>query len=95
MIALRFGSNTCGYREMHPSWEYKLWTDEANRDLVKEHYPWLLEVYDGFPENIMRADTARVLYMHHYGGAPFLSWALHLLPGVRLLLFSLVANVQG
>jgi len=53
---------------MHPAWEYKLWTDEANRNLVKEHYPWLLETYDGFPENIMRADTARILYMHHYGG---------------------------
>lgn len=62
-------------REMHPAWEYKLWTDEANRKLVKEHYPWLLETYDSFPENIMRADTARVLYMHHYGGKFMISTA--------------------
>jgi hypothetical protein len=36
---------------------------------VAEHYPWLLETYDAFPENIMRADTARILYMHRFGGA--------------------------
>lgn len=55
-------------REMHPAWEYKLWTDDENRDLVEKDYPWLLETYDAFPENIMRADTARVLYMHKHGG---------------------------
>ncbi|CAL8462282.1 g1813 [Coccomyxa elongata] len=55
-------------RDMHPTWEYRLWTDEANRELVRDHYPWLLETYDSFPENIMRADTARVLYLHKYGG---------------------------
>ena len=54
---------------MHPAWEYRLWTDVANRALVAEHYPWLLETYDAFPENIMRADTARILYMHRFGGA--------------------------
>ena len=36
---------------------------------MAQHYPWLLETYDAFPENIMRADTARVLYMHRFGGA--------------------------
>lgn len=53
---------------MHPGWEYRLWTDAENRELVQEHYPWLLETYDRLPENIMRADMARILYMHQFGG---------------------------
>jgi mannosyltransferase OCH1-like enzyme len=44
---------------MHPTWEYKLWTDVDNRELVRRHYPWFLEMYDGFPQNIMRADAVR------------------------------------
>ena len=58
------------HRERHPGWEYRLWTDAENRELVREHYPWLLDIYDGLPENIMRADMARILYMHQFGGAP-------------------------
>ena len=58
------------HRERHPGWEYRLWTDTENRELVWEHYPWLLDLYDGLPENIMRADMARILYMHQFGGAP-------------------------
>ncbi|KAK9817793.1 hypothetical protein WJX72_002243 [[Myrmecia] bisecta] len=52
----------------NPGWQYFLWTDQDNRQLVKQFYPWFLEVYDGFPKGIMRADAARYLYMHKFGG---------------------------
>jgi hypothetical protein len=67
MNSTAIDGNVC-YREMHPGWEYRLWTDAENRELVQEHYPWLLDTYDRLPENIMRADTARILYMHQFGG---------------------------
>jgi len=53
---------------LHPEWNYHLWTDEDNRELVKQHYPWFLNTFDAFPMGIMRADSVRYLYMYHYGG---------------------------
>ena len=32
--------------EQNPGWSTILWTDQANRHLVSEHYPWLLEDFD-------------------------------------------------
>ena len=32
----------------HPTWVYKLWTDDENRELIARHYPWFLRDYDNF-----------------------------------------------
>ena len=52
----------------HPSYEYRLWTDEENRRFLEKHYPWFIETYDALPESIMRADAMRPFYLYHYGG---------------------------
>ena len=49
-------------------WDYILWDDAANRKLWVEHFPLLLDVYDGYQSSIQRADATRLLYMHVYGG---------------------------
>ena len=46
----------------------RLWTDDENRRLVTEHYPWFLDTYDSLPKPVMKADASRYLYMHHIGG---------------------------
>ena len=56
------------WQKHHPSWEYRLWTDEDNYRLVAEYYPWLLPVYEGFSEPVMRVDLVRCLILKHYGG---------------------------
>eukprot|EP00884_Botryococcus_braunii_P009066 jgi/Botrbrau1/18160/Bobra.53_1s0030.1 len=56
------------WKKNHPHWEMKLWTDEMNRQLVVDHYPWFLDTFDNLPFGIMRADSSRILYMHHEGG---------------------------
>ncbi len=56
------------WREHHPAWQYRLWTDEANRRLIEEHYPEFLPVYDAYPLPIQRADAARYFMLHRYGG---------------------------
>ncbi|KAK9834841.1 hypothetical protein WJX81_002915 [Elliptochloris bilobata] len=56
------------WQENHPGWVHKLWTDDDNDALVREHYPWFKDTYDALPKRIMKADTCRALYMHHYGG---------------------------
>lgn len=56
------------WRAMHPGWEYRLWTDEANRAFVAAHYPAFLPVYDGYSYGIQRADAVRYCLLHHFGG---------------------------
>jgi mannosyltransferase OCH1-like enzyme len=55
-------------REMHPDYEYKLWTDKDNRDFIKEEYPWFIPTYDNYDVNIKRVDAVRYFLLYHYGG---------------------------
>ena len=55
-------------RSMHPSWEYKLWTDDANLDLVTRNAPQWLALYQALPRNIMRADMIRYIILQLEGG---------------------------
>ena len=59
-------SQTC--REKHPDWKYVLWTNKDNRDLVMKYAPWFLDKYNALGSDIMRADSARNIYMHVFGG---------------------------
>lgn len=56
------------WRAVHPNWGYTLWTDEDNLALVREHYPRYLDFYRELDAGIKRADFARFLYMHRFGG---------------------------
>ena len=56
------------WRKHHPDWEYRLWTDRDNRAFLEQHYPWLLPMYDRYPEPVMRADLVRYFILHHEGG---------------------------
>lgn len=57
-----------GWRERHPGWTHRLWTDADLRALVRDDYPWLLETFDGYREPIRRADAGRYLVLHRHGG---------------------------
>lgn len=52
----------------HPDWEYRLWTDEDNRNLIKENYGEFLYLYDSFWRNIQRADAIRYFILYKFGG---------------------------
>jgi inositol phosphorylceramide mannosyltransferase catalytic subunit len=53
---------------LHPDWERKFWTDEDNCKLVRDHYPSFYECYQRLTPSIKKADFARLLYMHRFGG---------------------------
>lgn len=55
-------------RGSNPEWEYRLWTDAENHQLIAEHYPWFLGTYDAYPSAIQRADAARYFLAHRHGG---------------------------
>jgi mannosyltransferase OCH1-like enzyme len=66
------------WQRNHPGWTYRLWTDDSNRELVANHFPWLRHAYERLPAEIQRADLARYLYMFRYGGiyADLDTWCL-------------------
>lgn len=56
------------WRDLLPGWEYKLWTDEMNREFVRSNYPAFLKKFDTYPKDIQRADAIRYLLLQTYGG---------------------------
>jgi hypothetical protein len=77
-VPARFVPWRASWAALHPGWEMRLWTDESNAELVRERYPWLERAYDRLQANICRADLARALYMHAFGGvyADLDTWCL-------------------
>ena len=67
-IPPEFQAWAASWREHHPAWEFRLWTDAECRALIARAYPWFLDVYDRYPEPIMRVDAARYFILHHEGG---------------------------
>ncbi|HLZ88031.1 MAG TPA: glycosyltransferase, partial [Puia sp.] len=56
------------WRKMHADWQYVLWTDEMNRNFVRQHFPYFLPTYDGYETNIQRVDAVRYFVLYKMGG---------------------------
>jgi mannosyltransferase OCH1-like enzyme len=56
------------WSEAHPSWTRMFWTDRDNEELVRRWYPQFYDFYMGLDQGIKKADFARFLYMHRFGG---------------------------
>ncbi|KAJ5902506.1 Mannosyl phosphorylinositol ceramide synthase SUR1 [Penicillium taxi] len=54
--------------DLHPDYEYILWTDEKSRKFIAAEYPWFLDTFDGYKFPIQRADSIRYFVLAHYGG---------------------------
>jgi len=56
------------WRRLNPDWDYRFWTDAMLADFVNSTYPELWPLYKAAPKPVMRADIARYLLLHHFGG---------------------------
>jgi mannosyltransferase OCH1-like enzyme len=56
------------WRELHPDYEYRLWTDDDCRDFVRTNHPDFYATYRAFPAEIQRVDAVRYLILKTYGG---------------------------
>jgi len=52
------------WRQLHPEWEYHLWTHKAARPLLKN----LGHIYDQAPLVVIQADLARLELIYQFGG---------------------------
>ena len=46
-------------KDLHPGWEYKLWTDTSSEAFIADRFPQLLRTFQQYPYNIERADVIR------------------------------------
>lgn len=56
------------WRSRHPNWEYRLWTDEDNRNFIRNDFPDFLPRYDAYPLQIQRVDAVRYFLLYRFGG---------------------------
>ena len=54
--------------DIHPDYEYILWTDEKSEEFIRKEYEWFLPTFTGYKHNIQRADSIRYFVLAHYGG---------------------------
>lgn len=55
-------------KKLFPDWEFRLWDDEANDQLVREHFPQYLDHYRSIRRGVLKADIARCMYLAVHGG---------------------------
>ncbi|KAJ3251871.1 hypothetical protein HDU77_005617 [Chytriomyces hyalinus] len=68
LVPTKYARMVDSWKSMNPDYEYRIWSDSDNRNLIETHYPWFLEVFDSYEDPILQADASRVFYMHQYGG---------------------------
>lgn len=56
------------WRECHPTWPYRLWTDADLADLARAKYPDFLPVFGSTAPGVVKADFGRLLVLHELGG---------------------------
>ncbi|GAA5997348.1 uncharacterized protein JCM10292_000194 [Rhodotorula paludigena] len=68
IVPKRWADVRQGCQDLHPDYEFKLWSDAASRQFIAEEYPWFLSTFDSYTYPIQRADSIRYFVLHHYGG---------------------------
>lgn len=54
--------------DLHPTYQFPLYTDADNDRLVAEHYPEFATAYHGLNRTIQKVDMVRWMYLHLFGG---------------------------
>ena len=67
-VPARFRAAQASWRDAHPAWEYRFWSDQDLDALVRESAPGVLPLYQRYPEQIQRVDAARYVILREFGG---------------------------
>ncbi len=58
-------------RSLMPDWEYRMWSDDDNAQIMRDVLPEYFADYETLPSGVARTDIARCLYMYVHGGIYF------------------------
>lgn len=56
------------WKRLNPDWEYRFWTDADLADFVEQEYPDIWPLFQASRKPVQKADIARYLILHCYGG---------------------------
>lgn len=61
------------YFTTHPDWEFRFWTFESGRELIRKHHPYLLGHFDcrcnnSYENSQRKSDMIRHVALYEYGG---------------------------
>ncbi|CAJ1329139.1 unnamed protein product [Effrenium voratum] len=56
-----------GWRRCHPTWEYRLWTDE-HADALLDHHPRLAQAFKAASNPAEKSDILRLVILQQHGG---------------------------
>ncbi|XP_052820791.1 uncharacterized protein LOC128246569 [Mya arenaria] len=64
----RLRNAQASWLQHHQDYTYTLWNKTSINRLIDVHYPHFRRTYDAYGHWVMRADAARYLVLHKYGG---------------------------
>jgi len=64
----KFRAFAASWRERNVGWTYRLWSDRELLEFIAAHYPAYLDIYCSYRQGVQRADAARYMLLHHFGG---------------------------
>lgn len=56
------------FKDENPTYAYRLWDDADNLAFITKYFPWFLETYTSYPEEIFRVDAVRYFFLYQFGG---------------------------
>ena len=64
----QYQENQKSWITQNPGYDYTLWNATMIEDLIRDKYPEVQELYHGYGHWVRRADVARYLVLHQFGG---------------------------
>jgi mannosyltransferase OCH1-like enzyme len=64
----RFRELSRSWIDRNSGWTHILWSDRMLLDFVAAHYPEMMDTYCSYQHGVQRADAARYMLLHHFGG---------------------------
>lgn len=56
------------WKKLHPTWEYRLWTDKDIENYIKDKHPEFLVIWNSYPYQIQKVDAVRYFILNDFGG---------------------------
>jgi mannosyltransferase OCH1-like enzyme len=56
------------WKKLHPTWEYRFWTDKDLENFIKDKHPEFLDIWKTYPYQIQKVDAVRYFILNDFGG---------------------------
>jgi len=67
-LPVDFEKYSSTWKNLHPTWDYRLYDDNDCLLIVKKYFPQFLDTYLQLPTPVMKADMFRYMIIYQFGG---------------------------